>query len=54
MFRFLIRRVIGALVILLVISAVTFFLFYAIPRDPAPPPSPTARSVTRSCWNRCG
>ncbi|MFD5715085.1 MULTISPECIES: ABC transporter permease [Streptomyces] len=35
MFRFLIRRVIGALVILLVISAVTFFLFYAIPRDPA-------------------
>ncbi|QIJ64569.1 ABC transporter permease [Streptomyces sp. JB150] len=35
MFRFLIRRVIGALVILLIISAVTFFLFYAIPRDPA-------------------
>ncbi|MFJ3666192.1 ABC transporter permease [Streptomyces sp. NPDC090106] len=35
MFRFLIRRVLGALVILLVISAVTFFLFYAIPRDPA-------------------
>ncbi|KOG29694.1 ABC transporter permease [Streptomyces resistomycificus] len=35
MFRFLIRRVLGALVILLIISAVTFFLFYAIPRDPA-------------------
>jgi peptide/nickel transport system permease protein len=35
MFRFLVRRVLGALVILLIISAVTFFLFYAIPRDPA-------------------
>ena len=35
MFRFLVRRVIGALVILLIISAVTFWLFYAIPRDPA-------------------
>ncbi|MEU9732213.1 ABC transporter permease [Streptomyces sp. NPDC048002] len=35
MLRFLVRRVIGALVILLIISAVTFFLFYAIPRDPA-------------------
>jgi peptide/nickel transport system permease protein len=35
MFRFLIRRVLGALVILLIISAVTFFLFYAIPGDPA-------------------
>ncbi|MFS4093999.1 ABC transporter permease [Streptomyces sp. AF1A] len=35
MFRFLVRRVLGALVILLIISAVTFWLFYAIPRDPA-------------------
>lgn len=35
MFRFLVRRVIGALVILLIISAVTFWLFYAVPRDPA-------------------
>ncbi|MGW1620758.1 hypothetical protein, partial [Streptomyces sp. NPDC002172] len=32
MFRFLVRRVFGALVILLIISAVTFWLFYAIPR----------------------
>ncbi|GEB52150.1 MULTISPECIES: ABC transporter permease [Streptomyces] len=35
MLRFLLRRSLGALVILLVISAVTFFLFYAVPRDPA-------------------
>ncbi|MFJ7148628.1 ABC transporter permease [Streptomyces sp. NPDC100445] len=35
MFRFLVRRTFGALVILLIISAVTFWLFYAIPRDPA-------------------
>ncbi len=35
MFRFLVRRLLGALVILLIISAVTFWLFYAIPRDPA-------------------
>ncbi|MEU6281146.1 ABC transporter permease [Streptomyces sp. NPDC047028] len=35
MLRFLVRRVLGALVILLIISAVTFWLFYAIPRDPA-------------------
>ncbi|MFB7496833.1 ABC transporter permease [Streptomyces sp. NPDC056161] len=35
MFRFLVRRVFGALVILLIISAVTFWLFYAVPRDPA-------------------
>ena len=35
MLRFLIRRSLGAMVILLVISAVTFFLFYAVPRDPA-------------------
>jgi peptide/nickel transport system permease protein len=33
--RFLIRRVAGATVILMIISAVTFFLFYAVPRDPA-------------------
>ena len=35
MLRFLVRRVLGALVILLVISAVTFFLFFALPADPA-------------------
>ncbi|MEU6813345.1 ABC transporter permease [Streptomyces sp. NPDC046860] len=35
MLRFLVRRVFGALAILLIISAVTFWLFYAIPRDPA-------------------
>ena len=35
MLRFLTRRILGALVILLIISAVTFFLFYAVPRDPA-------------------
>lgn len=35
MLRFLTRRFAGAIVILLVISAVTFFLFYAVPRDPA-------------------
>ncbi|MBD2817627.1 ABC transporter permease [Streptomyces sp. IPPR8] len=35
MLRFLVRRVSGAMVILLIISAVTFWLFYAIPRDPA-------------------
>jgi peptide/nickel transport system permease protein len=33
--RFLIRRVAGATVILMIISAVTFFLFFAVPRDPA-------------------
>ncbi|MFK0167309.1 ABC transporter permease [Streptomyces sp. NPDC090306] len=33
--RFLVRRVLGALVILLIISAITFWLFYAVPRDPA-------------------
>ncbi|MEU9379521.1 ABC transporter permease [Streptomyces sp. NPDC048279] len=43
MFRFLVRRVFGALVILLIISAVTFWLFYAIPRDPA----------TMSCGKNC-
>ncbi|WP_030969505.1 ABC transporter permease [Streptomyces sp. NRRL S-1824] len=35
MFRFLFRRAIGALVILLIISAFTFVLFYVAPRDPA-------------------
>jgi peptide/nickel transport system permease protein len=35
MLRFLVRRFLGAMVILLIISAVTFFLFYAVPRDPA-------------------
>ncbi len=35
MLRFLMRRSLGAVAILLVISAVTFFLFYAIPRNPA-------------------
>ncbi|MDH6220121.1 ABC transporter permease [Streptomyces pseudovenezuelae] len=43
MFRFLVRRVFGALVILLIISAVTFWLFYAVPRDPA----------TMSCGKNC-
>ncbi|MEU8349719.1 ABC transporter permease [Streptomyces sp. NPDC048845] len=35
MLRFLVRRSLGAVVILLIISALTFFLFYSIPRDPA-------------------
>ncbi|MCP3820777.1 ABC transporter permease [Streptomyces sp. A3M-1-3] len=35
MLRFLTRRTLGALVILLVISAVTFFLFLALPAEPA-------------------
>ncbi|MEV1010353.1 ABC transporter permease [Streptomyces sp. NPDC049881] len=35
MLRFILRRSLGALAILLIISAVTFFLFYAIPRNPA-------------------
>jgi peptide/nickel transport system permease protein len=35
MLRFLLRRTLGAIAILLIISAVTFFLFYAIPRNPA-------------------
>ncbi|MFI8350202.1 ABC transporter permease [Streptomyces sp. NPDC085596] len=43
MLRFLVRRVFGALAILLIISAVTFWLFYAIPRDPA----------TMSCGKNC-
>ncbi|UFQ17847.1 MULTISPECIES: ABC transporter permease [Streptomyces] len=35
MLRFLIRRIIGGAVILLIISAIVFLLFYAAPRDPA-------------------
>ncbi|MFD7921198.1 ABC transporter permease [Streptomyces sp. NPDC059740] len=35
MLRFLFRRSLGALVILVLISAFTFFLFFAAPRDPA-------------------
>ncbi|MCG5212381.1 ABC transporter permease [Streptosporangium sp. KLBMP 9127] len=35
MSRFLLRRLLGAAVILMIISAVTFFLFFAVPRDPA-------------------
>lgn len=35
MFRFLVRRTLGALLILLIISALTFVLFYVAPRDPA-------------------
>jgi peptide/nickel transport system permease protein len=35
MLRFLTRRTLGAAVILLIIAAVTFFLFFAVPADPA-------------------
>jgi peptide/nickel transport system permease protein len=35
MLRFLVRRIVGAAVILLIISAITFLLFYVAPRDPA-------------------
>lgn len=35
MFRFLARRIVGAAVILLIISALVFIMFYAAPRDPA-------------------
>ncbi|MEU3959324.1 ABC transporter permease [Streptomyces buecherae] len=35
MLRFLIRRSLGAVVILVLISAITFFLFFALPADPA-------------------
>ncbi|MCQ4044005.1 ABC transporter permease [Streptantibioticus rubrisoli] len=35
MLRFLVRRVLGAIVILILISAVTYFLFFALPADPA-------------------
>ncbi|MER5635834.1 ABC transporter permease [Kitasatospora sp. NPDC002227] len=35
MLRFLVRRSLGAIVILLIISMVTFALFFAIPADPA-------------------
>lgn len=35
MLRFLVRRVLGAIVILVLISATTYFLFFALPTDPA-------------------
>jgi peptide/nickel transport system permease protein len=35
MLRFIIRRTFGAVLILLLISAFTFFMYYAIPQDPA-------------------
>ncbi|GAA2880295.1 ABC transporter permease subunit [Streptosporangium fragile] len=35
MFPFIIRRTLGAAVTLLIIAAVTFFLFFAVPGDPA-------------------
>ncbi|MEV0173454.1 ABC transporter permease [Streptomyces sp. NPDC050803] len=35
MLRFLTRRFLGAVITLLIISAITFMLFYAVPRDPA-------------------
>lgn len=35
MLRFLVRRVLGAIVIVLAISAVTYFLFFVLPSDPA-------------------
>ncbi|WP_405976384.1 ABC transporter permease [Streptomyces sp. NBC_00988] len=35
MARYLVRRVLGALVILLVVTAVTYFLFFTAPSDPA-------------------
>ncbi|OIJ86826.1 ABC transporter permease [Streptomyces colonosanans] len=35
MLRFLVRRFLGAAITLLIISAVTFMLFYAVPHDPA-------------------
>jgi peptide/nickel transport system permease protein len=35
MLRFLTRRVLGAIVILVAISAVTYFLFFVLPADPA-------------------
>ncbi len=35
MLRFLVRRTLGALVILLIVSMVTYALFFAIPADPA-------------------
>ncbi|MFF4020312.1 ABC transporter permease [Streptomyces sp. NPDC001843] len=35
MLRFLVRRILGAVITLFIISAITFMLFYAVPRDPA-------------------
>lgn len=43
MLKYLTRRLIGAVVILILISAFTFFLFFAIPQDPA----------TLSCGRNC-
>lgn len=52
MFRFLVRRTIGALVILLIISAITFWLFYAVPRDPAM--MSCGKNCTPYRWHRSG
>src|SRR5262245_54598800 len=35
MFRYLVRRVLGAAVILLIVTVTMFYLFFAVPRDPA-------------------
>jgi peptide/nickel transport system permease protein len=35
MLQFLVRRTVGAVVILVLISAITYFLFWAVPHDPA-------------------
>ncbi|MFO7253017.1 MAG: ABC transporter permease, partial [Actinomycetes bacterium] len=35
MLAFLTRRTIGAVITLLIIAAATFFLFFAVPADPA-------------------
>lgn len=35
MYRFILRRSLGALAILILVSAFTFFIFFAIPQDPA-------------------
>ncbi|MEU9979766.1 ABC transporter permease [Streptomyces sp. NPDC050856] len=35
MFQFLLRRTLGAVLILFLISAFTFFMFFAVPQDPA-------------------
>jgi peptide/nickel transport system permease protein len=43
MIKFLLRRTLGAVVILILISAFTFFLFFAIPQDPA----------TMACGKNC-
>ena len=57
MFFYVIRRLIGAVLMLIVMSIVTFLLFYATPTDPArltcgrtarPPASRTTASI--SAW----